>query len=434
MEVAIIGMGPGDPSLIASAGLRALEGAQAVLGARRALDGVPGTCGAELVEAVLAKDIAAYVREHGELERVCIAVTGDAGVFSGARAAAAALAGMPGVHVRTVPGISSVQYLAARLVRPWQGWRLVSAHGVACDAAAEVARGGTAAFFCGGDVTPATLCAELAAAGLGDLPAIAGERLSYADERIVPGTVTELSGLDFDGLSILLVDAPDASDACSPLWPYATHGIPDGLFERGDVPMTKQEVRAVALAKLRVSETDTVWDIGSGTGSCPVELALAARRGRVAAVERKPGAAALTRGNARRFGCANVEVVEGTAPGALAGLPAPDAVFIGGSAGKLEQILDTALTKNPRARVCVTCIALETLAAATAALTAPRMEGFEACSIAAARDRKAGPYHLMQGQNPIFILSARGAGDAAPGTGAPAPNDGAPDAHGGEAS
>ena len=412
MEVAIIGMGPGDPSLIASAGLRALEGAQAVLGARRALDGVPGTCGAELVEAVLARDIAAYVREHGELERVCIAVTGDAGVFSGARAAAAALAGMPGVHVRTVPGISSVQYLAARLVRPWQGWRLVSAHGVACDAAAEVARGGTAAFFCGGDVTPATLCAELAAAGLGDLPAIAGERLSYADERIVPGTVTELSGLDFDGLSILLVDAPDASDACSPLWPYATHGIPDGLFERGDVPMTKQEVRAVALAKLRVAETDTVWDIGSGTGSCTVELALAARRGRVAAVERKPGADAITRGNAHRFGCANMEVVEGTAPGALAGLP----------------------TKNPRARVCVTCIALETLAAATAALTAPRMEGFEACSIAAARDRKAGPYHLMQGQNPIFILSARGAGDAAPGTGAPAPNDGAPDAHGGEAS
>lgn len=442
MKVSIVGMGPGDPGLLTNAAVEVLRRAQAILGARRALDTVPAECSGKRVEMVRAADIASYVREHGELDRVCIAVTGDAGVFSGARTSAQALADVGGVDVEVIPGISAAQYLAARLQRPWQDWRLISAHGVACDVVAEVCAGGTCAFFTGGAVTPGTLCDELTHAGLGGVSVVAGERLSYPDERIVRGTAAELAGQPFDGLSILLVEggcaaarsdamtsqsgAEDASavtslsPACGAreadagrrrsAWSWATGGIPDDVFERGDVPMTKQEVRAVTLAKLRLASTDAVWDIGAGTGACTVEFALAARCGRVFAVERKPEAVDLVRTNVERFGCENVEVVGGAAPKALADLPVPDAVFVGGSGGALAEILDAALALNPAVRVCVPCIALETLGTATALLSSPRFVDFEACQVSVTRSRKAGPYHLMQAQNPIFLLSARGAG------------------------
>lgn len=97
--------------------------------------------------------------------------------------------------------------------------------------------------------------------------------------------------------------------------------------------MTKQEVRAAALAKLAVQPGDTLWDVGAGTGSVSVELALAAPRGHVYAVECDPEACGLIRQNRERFHACNLTLVEGRAPAALADLPAPDAVFIGGTKG-----------------------------------------------------------------------------------------------------
>ena len=93
------------------------------------------------------------------------------------------------------------------------------------------------------------------------------------------------------------VDSAGASRAASSRWPYASSGIPDELFIRGDVPMTKQEVRAVALAKLRLTATDTVWDVGAGTGSVSIEAALVARAGSVWAVERNAAGVRLIREN-----------------------------------------------------------------------------------------------------------------------------------------
>ncbi len=104
--------------------------------------------------------------------------------------------------------------------------------------------------------------------------------------------------------------------------------------------MTKQEVRAAALAKLAVRPTDTLWDVGAGTGSVSVELALAAPRGHVYAVECAPDACALIRQNREKFHAYNLSLIEGTAPQVLADLPAPDAVFIGGHGGRLGELID----------------------------------------------------------------------------------------------
>lgn len=112
--------------------------------------------------------------------------------------------------------------------------------------------------------------------------------------------------------------------------------------------MTKQEVRAAALAKLAVRPTDTLWDVGAGTGSVSVELALAAPRGRVYAVECDPEACALIRKNRERFAAWNLTLIEGKAPQALEALPAPDAVFLGGTKGSMEAVVDAVLAKTRR--------------------------------------------------------------------------------------
>lgn len=174
--------------------------------------------------------------------------------------------------------------------------------------------------------------------------------------------------------------------------------------------MTKQEVRAVALAKLRLTATDTVWDVGAGTGSVSIEAALVARAGSVWAVERNAAGVRLIRENADAFGCGNVHAVPGVAPEALAKLPVPDAVFVGGSAGELPSIVEAALEKNSQVRLCVPCVTVETLTEACALLLGSRFKGFEACQVSAARAEAVGSHHLMKAQNPVFLVSACGAG------------------------
>ena len=186
--------------------------------------------------------------------------------------------------------------------------------------------------------------------------------------------------------------------------PRRAPGLPDEAFERGDVPMTKQEVRAAVLAKLAVRPEDILWDVGAGTGSVSVELALAAPRGRVYAVECRPEGCALIKANREKFRTRNLVLVEGLAPAALSDLPAPDAVFIGGSKGSLAAIVDAALDKNPDARICVSAIALETLSAAVAALTA-RGRTVQVSQIAVSRAKAVGGLHLMMAQNPIYLIT-----------------------------
>ena len=240
-------------------------------------------------------------------------------------------------------------------------------------------------FLTGGAETPASLCGRLAAAGLGDAHVLVGEELGRAEEKILFGTAQEFVQKQFASLSVLLVEHV-------PQPPRRVPGFPDEAFHRGEVPMTKQEVRAAALAKLAVQPGDTLWDVGAGTGSVSVELALAAPRGHVYAVECDPEACGLIRQNRETFHTCNLTLVEGRAPAALADLPAPDAV------------VDTVLARNPNARICISAIALETLSAAVAALTAHGLAA-EVTQIAVSRTRPAGRLHLLMANNPIFLIT-----------------------------
>ena len=418
-KVTIIGAGPGNPDLLSRAALDAIDIADVVIGAHRALVGIDVPPDVVRCELVKTADIVAALTDAASWQRVVVVMTGDVGLFSGARRLVEALSGNAQVDVRVIPGISSASYLAARLARPWQDWRFASAHGVACDIVAEAERAGELFLATSGGEDPSRLSGELVLAGFGDARVTVAERLSYPDERITCATASEITGQTFDDLNVMLIDfaggagspaGSSASRAAISRWPYASSGIPDELFIRGDVPMTKQEVRAVALAKLRLTATDTVWDVGAGTGSVSIEAALVARAGSVWAVERNATGVRLIRENADAFGCGNVHAVPGVAPEALTKLPVPDAVFVGGSAGELSSIVEAALEKNSQVRLCVPCVTVETLTEACALLSGSRFKGFEACQVSAARAEAVGSHHLMKAQNPVFLVSARGAG------------------------
>lgn len=410
-KVTIIGAGPGNPDLLSRAALDAIDIADVVIGAHRALAGIDVPPDVVRCELVKTADIVAALTDAASWQRAVVVMTGDVGLFSGARRLVEALSGDARVDVRIIPGISSASYLAARLARPWQDWRFASAHGVACDIVAEAERAGELFLVTSGGEDPSRLSGELVQAGFGDARVTVAERLSYPDERITCATASEIAGQTFDDLNVMLIEfAGGAGSPANSRWPYASSGIPDELFIRGDVPMTKQEVRAVALAKLRLTATDTVWDVGAGTGSVSIEAALVARAGSVWAVERNVAGVRLIRENADAFGCGNVHAVPGVAPEALAKLPVPDAVFVGGSAGELPSIVEAALEKNSQVRLCVPCVTVETLTEACALLSGSRFKGFEACQVSAARAETVGSHHLMKAQNPVFLVSARGAG------------------------
>lgn len=410
-KVTIIGAGPGNPDLLSRAALDAIDIADVVIGAHRALAGIDVPPDVVRCELVKTADIVAALTDAASWQRAVVVMTGDVGLFSGARRLVEALSGDAQVDVRVIPGISSASYLAARLARPWQDWRFASAHGVACDIVAEAERAGELFLATSGGEDPSRLSGELVQAGFGDARVTVAERLSYPDERITCATASEIAGQTFDDLNVMLIElAGGAGSPASSRWPYASSGIPDELFIRGDVPMTKQEVRAVALAKLRLTATDTVWDVGAGTGSVSIEAALVARAGSVWAVERNAAGVRLIRENADAFGCGNVHAVPGVAPDALAKLPIPDAVFVGGSAGELPSIVEAALEKNSQVRLCVPCVTVETFTEACALLSGSRFKGFEACQVSAARAEAVGSHHLMKAQNPVFLVTARGAG------------------------
>lgn len=410
-KVTIIGAGPGNPDFLSRAALDAIDIADVVIGAHRALVGIDVPPDVVRFELVKTADIVAALTDAASWQRAVVVMTGDVGLFSGARRLVEALSGDARVDVRIIPGISSASYLAARLARPWQDWRFASAHGVACDIVAEAERTGELFLVTSGGEDPSRLSGELVQAGFGDARVTVAERLSYPDERITFATASEIAGQTFDDLNVMLIEfAGGAGSPANSRWPYASSGIPDELFIRGDVPMTKQEVRAVALAKLRLAATDTVWDVGAGTGSVSIEAALVARAGSVWAVERNATGVRLIRENADAFGCGNVHAVPGVAPEALAKLPVPDAVFVGGSAGELPSIVEAALEKNSQVRLCVPCVTVETLTEACALLSGSRFKGFEACQVSAARAEAVGSHHLMKAQNPVFLVSARGAG------------------------
>lgn len=399
-KVFVIGMGMGNPGTLTQDALDALRQGELVIGAPRLVEAL-GDIDAETCALVGSERIAEALRES-DAAVACVLMSGDVGFYSGATGLYPLLEGM---EVEVIPGISSLAYLCARLRTTWQDVAVVSAHGRAHDLAGAVQAQRRTFVLAGGAETPAELCALLVARGLGAVRVTVGERLSYPDERIVSGLARDLASQGFKPLSVMLVenDRPIEREVAAP-------HLTDDAFERAAVPMTKEEVRELAVCKLRVRPGDVVWDVGAGTGSVSVELARAAWHGRVLAIERDAGACALVARNRDAFGLPNIEVIEGVAPQVLAGLDRPDRVFVGGSSGGLEGILREALSANPAVRLCASAITLETLSELLRCVRELGLVHVDITQVSIAKSQEVGGLHLMRGANPVYLVCAEGPG------------------------
>ena len=331
-------MGGGTVDSVTTQGAEALHEATLIIGAKRLLENLPDFCTQNRIAMYKIGEILSVLETTKE-QNITLVYSGDTGFYSGASALCRVLDERH-IGYTVIPGVSSVQLLSAAIHEPWQNWNLVSAHGCACDPVAACSMGKPTFFLTGGEVTPAVICAKLTEAGLGDVQAVVGENLGTPQQKISKNAVRKISESAFAPLCVLLVESCEVPVRRVP-------GLPNEVFIRGKTPMTKQEVRAAALAKLAVKPTDILWDIGAGTGSVSIEMALAAPLGYVYAVECDAAACSLIKQNRDKFHVHNLTLVEGKAPEKLTGLPAPNAVFIGGSKGNLPEIIDAVLTAMP---------------------------------------------------------------------------------------
>ena len=397
-QVTVVGIGPGSKSAMTGEVRSALANADCIIGAKRMVEAVAQQ-GQAVHHAIAPEAITAFIGKHPEYRRFVVAMSGDVGFFSGTKKL---LPKLRNCDVKVLPGISSLVYLCAKLGTSYENVVPVSIHGRDHDLIPDVQRNEKVFALVGGENGMGNLCRELTEAGLGKVRVSVGERLSYPDEKITVGTADTLQNCVFQSLSVALIENENAN-------PVVTHGLPDDVFNRTEtVPMTKSEVRCVCLSKLALTEKAVAWDVGAGTGSVAIEMALQARKGAVYAIERKDAALEILQENVCKFRTSNLTVIPGTAPDACTDLPAPTHAFIGGSSGNMQEIIALLLQKNPNVRIVATAIALESIAELTACMKHFAFGETEVVSMTVARNRKAASYNLMTGQNPIFIFTMQG--------------------------
>lgn len=397
--VTLVGIGMGSPQGMTLEARQVMEEADLLIGAKRMLEAaqLPAR---PAFSAYDPQVIAEYIESHPEYQRTAILLSGDIGFYSGAKRLYDALERLE-CEINSVCGISSVVYFCSKLRLPWEDVCLRSAHGRRANLPGAVKTHKKTFTLLSAAGSVEDLCRELRKYGLSHVKVHIGERLGYAEEKITSGTPEELEHGSYDGLCVALIENPEA-----------VNGVPgcidDEEFVRGKAPMTKSEIRSLSVAKLKLPADAVVYDVGAGTGSVTVELALKAVDGAVYAIERNEEACGLIEENKRRFGTPNIEVVHGLAPEAMEELPAPTHAFIGGSAGNLKEILKCLLQKNPHIRVVINTVTLETIGEVTDCLRELPLIEEEIVSVSVAKAKALGKYHLMMGQNPIYIITCRG--------------------------
>ncbi len=386
----IIGAGPGAGEFLTAYAKEKIKQSEEVLAAssRIALvyegaDAYPYT---GLAEAV----------KKSKAGTVSVLVSGDVGFFSAAQELHDELRQYG--EVELVCGISSMQYFFAKAGVPYEAVKVKSMHGREGSVLGAVSYNKKVFVLTGGRYSASYIVNELCEAGLGGLTVRIGENLGSESERIETGEAWRFRDKALGRLTVLLIENENAADPDEPLR--------DNMFKRvNGIPMTKEEIRWVSVAKLSVKSTDTVWDVGAGTGSIGLELARKAYDGVVYAVELDTEAVKLLKENRKKLGGYNVRIIEGRAPEAFEELPKPDRVFIGGSHGKMRLILEKIKEKNPKARVVINAVTMETLFEAHRAMRELGYTDVDIIQLSVSRGSPAGSYTMLRAVNPVFIIS-----------------------------
>ncbi|MDR1405001.1 MAG: precorrin-6A reductase [Candidatus Methanoplasma sp.] len=399
-KITIAGIGMGNDDTVTVGVRRVIDEADLLVGAERMVTSV--SKGQDSLTEYRPGPVIKYLRENPEYKRIVILVSGDTGFCSAAKKLMDEIDdSIFDVDVKC--GVSSIAYFCSLTGSSWDDAFLMSAHGRDANIVGTVCTNRKVIVLLDGREGAKIMFKEFAEYGLNDVIVTIGQDLGSADERISVGNPSDLEGTEFGSLCIAMIENPNPEKR-NPI------GIPDGLFIRGDAPMTKEEVRSLSVVKLKLERDSVLFDIGAGTGSVAVESALSVPHGKVYAIEREKNAADIIRQNKIKFRTHNLEVVEGHAPEALENLPSPSHVFIGGSSGNLKEIMEVCLRLNPKVRFVINAITLETVSEMVRCFGELDIDEEGLISVNISRSKRTGGYHLMNACNPVYIAVCTGRG------------------------
>ncbi len=412
--VTVIGIGDDGCGSLTSRAANAAAAAHVLVGGERNLAFFPQFAGERIaikggLEPVLDR-VASLAEEH----QVCVLASGDP-LFFGIGARVVARVGAE--HVEVIPAPSAMQWAFARTGIAWDDATLLSVHGRSAEGFANRVRGvAKVAVMTDAESSPAALATRLLEYGDDAWTAWVCERLGGPEERVRRFALADLAAArDIDPLNVLLL-IRDATWRLPASIPYLHEDAFAKRMPKNGL-ITKREVRLLSLGAMDLRPDSVVWDIGAGSGSVAVEAALLAPRGHVYAIEVDPEGVAICRDNIRTHGTDNVRVIEGRAPEALAGLETPDAVFVGGSKGSMDAIVEASLAAlRPGGRLVVNAVTLENVGEAYAAFRARALDP-EVTLVQISRGVPLARYQRYEALNPIHILAVAKPAASAPAQG-----------------
>ncbi|MBI3637031.1 MAG: precorrin-6y C5,15-methyltransferase (decarboxylating) subunit CbiE [Candidatus Rokubacteria bacterium] len=407
----VIGVGNEGAESLTPRALALVEKAEVLVGGQRLLDFFPHVPAERLKIGARVDETLAAAAARRATARVVVLATGDPNYFGITRAL---LRHVPAEALDIVPNVSALQWAFAKARVPWDDATFVTVHGRPLSGLVDAVRShAKVCLFTDEQNTPAAVARALLDAGLTGYDAVLCEDIGGPDERITRATLEGLLGTRPHALNTLVLLGPEPAPPAA--W---SPGLPEDAFDQRKPKLgliTKREIRVLSLARLALRPDSVVWDVGAGSGSVSIEAAKLAPRGRVFAIEKNEEDAGIVRANVEKFAVPHVTVLPARAPEALAGLPDPDAVFVGGSGGELAEILTIAAKRlRPEGRIVVNAITLDTL---HEAVTTFRMLGLahEAILVSIARSKPLLDMMSFEALNPVYIVTASRAA-AEPGT------------------
>ncbi len=399
--VSLVGIGPGNKDMMTLEATKAIEEADVIFGAQRMIDSIDSKV--LKYPYYLKKDIIPVIDslDKTQYRNIVILFSGDTGFFSGCKGLYDELKGREDIDTVIIPGISSISLLAARIGESWQDGAIISLHNneesKIYAKLMDLVINNHKTFFITSGVKDVNTIGEMLKEM--DVTINLGYRLSYEDEEIIKATPIECTKLQREGLYLGVVLNKNVTKR------VITPSITDEEFDRDKVPMTKEEIRQLSVCKLKLKEDSVVYDIGSGSGSVSVQIAKMSPDIKVYAIECKDEAYELTIKNSKLHGAYNITAIKAMAPEGLTNLPIADAAFIGGSRGNLREIISSLSEINPKMRIVINAISMETICEMKEILNDIRVTDLSICQVAVSKVKSLGEYNLLQAGNPVFIYS-----------------------------
>jgi len=317
-------------------------------------------------------------------------------------------------NVEVMPDLSCIQLAFAAIGEPWDNAFLLSLHGGPDpekrrrlpyglqDLPGLLNKHGKLAILTDRENNPSAIASLLQSSLFSFHSSVTlhvCERLGYPDEKITRGTPAEIARLSFSDPNVVIA----IKGAGRPEATAADFGLRESDIVHSRGLITKDEVRAVCLHKLRLPQKGVFWDVGAGSGSVSLEAARSCPELKAYAIEKNAEQLSNIKENVSRFGTANIVIISGEAPDALAALPPPDRVFIGGSAGRMKEIVGLISGIMLKGIIVINATTLETLNEAMESLGE---NGFEVdiAEIAVSRSKRVGGKQHMSALNPVFVI------------------------------